>query len=77
MCLTVYGTQTLDDLEAMVRGKFGAVPNSNLKPPPISGRRCQIALTHFLQCNATIQVQERGSWTLPVDKIGVPYCVLS
>ena len=38
MCLTVYGTQSLDDLEAMVSDKFAAVPNSNLQPPPIAGR---------------------------------------
>ena len=38
MCLTVYGTQSLDDLETMVTHMFAAVPNSNLKPPPISGR---------------------------------------
>ena len=37
MCLTVYGTQSLDDLEAMVSGKFAAVPNSNLQPPSIAG----------------------------------------
>ncbi|KAL3136084.1 hypothetical protein ABBQ32_007107 [Trebouxia sp. C0010 RCD-2024] len=37
MCLTVYGTQSLDNLESMVNEKFAAVPNSNLKPPPISG----------------------------------------
>ena len=38
MCLTVYGTQSLDDLETMVSDKFAAVPNSNLQPPPIAGR---------------------------------------
>lgn len=35
MCLTVCGTQSLDELEAMVSDKFAAVPNSNLQPPPI------------------------------------------
>ena len=38
MCLTVYGTQSLDDLETLVSGKFAAVPDSNLQPPPIAGR---------------------------------------
>lgn len=37
MCLTVYGTQSLDGLEYMVHEKFAAVPNNNLKPAPISG----------------------------------------
>lgn len=37
MCLTVCGTQSLDELEAMVSEKFAAVPNSNLQPPPIPG----------------------------------------
>lgn len=45
MCLTVYGTQSLDDLESMVQDKFGAVPNSNLQPAPISGTR-----HHLLGC---------------------------
>lgn len=38
MCLTVYGTQSLDDLEAMVSDKFAAVPDNHLQPPPLAGR---------------------------------------
>jgi len=32
MSLAVYGPQTLDDLEAMVRGRFDAIENRNLEP---------------------------------------------
>ena len=35
MCLTVYGSQSLDELEMLVKDKFAAVPNSNLPPPNI------------------------------------------
>ena len=37
MCLSVNGKQSLDDMEALVRDKFRAVPNSNLSAPQISG----------------------------------------
>ena len=50
MCLTVYGTQSLDDLETMVKDKFDAVPNSNLQPAPISGR-----CSHGQSCDTMAQ----------------------
>lgn len=37
MCLTVTGRHSLDELEALVKDKFAAVPNSDLRPPRISG----------------------------------------
>ena len=38
MCLSVYGSQSLGDLEILVKSKFAAVPNSNLAPADIPGR---------------------------------------
>ncbi|KAL0019017.1 hypothetical protein WJX77_001203 [Trebouxia sp. C0004] len=35
MCLSVYGSHSLDDLEILVKEKFAAVPNSNLPPANI------------------------------------------
>jgi len=41
MCLTVYGSQSLDDLETVVTEKFAAVPNSNLPPANIPSKKLQ------------------------------------
>ena len=39
MCLSVYGSQSLDDLEALVKEKFAAVPKSHLPPAHIPSKR--------------------------------------
>lgn len=39
MCLLVYGSQSLDDLEILVKEKFAAVPNSNLPPANIPSKK--------------------------------------
>ena len=41
MCLSVYGSQSLDDLEILVKEKFAAVPNSNLPPANIPSKNLQ------------------------------------
>lgn len=41
MCLSVYGGQSLNDLEALVKDKFAAVPNSHLPPADIPSKRFQ------------------------------------
>ncbi len=41
MCLSVYGSQSLDDLETVVKEKFAAVPNSNLPPANIPSKNLQ------------------------------------
>ncbi len=41
MCLSVYGSQSLDDLEMLVKEKFAAVPNSKLPPANIPSKNLQ------------------------------------
>jgi len=42
MCLSVYGSQSLDDLEILVKEKFAAVPNSNLPPANIPSKNIKV-----------------------------------
>ena len=45
MCLSVYGSQSLDDLEILVKEKFAAVRNSNLPPANIPSKNLQVQNT--------------------------------
>ncbi len=42
MCLSAYGSQSLDDLEILVKEKFAAVPNSNLPPANIPSKNLKV-----------------------------------
>ena len=51
MCLSVYGAQSLDDLEILAKEKFAAVPNSNLPPANIPSKNLKVQNTVKKVCS--------------------------
>ncbi len=51
MCLSVYGSQSLDDLEMLVKEKFAAVPNGNLPPANIPSKNLKLQKHHTQVCS--------------------------